>query len=81
MSGKPHKPQVGEVVQAATRDAYDGMTGIVKWILLPPPWIPEDQRGEEYWIRINMALYNKGYFSVTMPFLLHELLTFEKEKL
>jgi hypothetical protein len=79
MSKQPHEPQVGEVVQTITADAYDGMAGIVTWILLPPPWIPEDERGEEYWIRINMALYHRGYFSVTVPFMRHELLTFEKE--
>ena len=79
MSGKPHEPQVGEVVQARTTDAYDGMAGIVTWILLPPPWLPEDNHGEEYWVRINMALYDRGRFSVTVPFTRYELLTFEQE--
>jgi hypothetical protein len=81
MSTQQHEPQIGEVVQAVTQDAYNTLIGIVQWILLPPPWIKEDERGQEYWVRINMALYHRGYFSVTVPFMRHELLTFEKEKL
>lgn len=78
MSAQP-KPQVGDTVCIDSTDSYNRLCGIVKWIFLPPPWLPEDGRGEEYWVRVNMALYNRGYFSVTVPFMRHELLTFEQE--
>ena len=77
MSEQQHELQEGDTVQIATAESYyNGMRGIIKWIMLPPPWIPEDQWGYEFFVDIGTA------FQMIVPFYKHEVRRVEaKEEL
>ena len=77
MSEQQREPQVGDAVYIKSHDSYNKQTGEIVWTELPPPWLPEDQWGYEYWVVFNM-----GQYYLTVPFYKREVWPIEtKEEL
>jgi hypothetical protein len=46
------KYRIGDVVQLATSDSYNGRCGVIAWISWPPPWLPEDGMGYNFFVQL-----------------------------